>query len=170
MSASLRAPPRAPAPVPHAAPALADPALADPARLAALGATGALATMRLTATSAAAPAVQAAGHAVARVVRVGLQLTKQAYRDDRVTPLGAADRVRPGEYVQYKIAATSVGTAGAVAVHVSDPLPPELAYSAATPDAAGWTIAAPGGTLTVDLAGGLPVGQSRYLWLRARVR
>ena len=133
-------------------------------------AAGAIDTVRLTAVSGTASTTSARGYTVARVVRASLQITKQAYRDDQTTLLAASDRVLPGQYVQYKITVASIGTSGAVTVHVADPLPTQLTYTAATPDAGGWTISSANATLTADLAGTLAAGQSRYFWVRVRVK
>jgi uncharacterized repeat protein (TIGR01451 family) len=133
-------------------------------------AAGDTSRLTLTATSTVDAAVTDPGALRVSVVRAALTVAKAAYRDDRTTAIAPADRVVPGEYVQYKITVGSQGTAGAVTVRVTDPLPGDLAFVAATPDAAGWTISTAGGTLTASLAGTLPVGQSRFFWLRARVR
>jgi uncharacterized repeat protein (TIGR01451 family) len=128
------------------------------------------ARLTLTATSTLDAAVTDPGDLTVRVIRAALTIAKVPFRDDRTTAIAPGDRVVPGEYVQYKITVGSQGAAGAVTVRVTDPLPGDLAFVSAAPDAAGWTISTAGGTLAASLAGTLPVGQSRFFWLRARVK
>ena len=135
-----------------------------------VAATGDVDRLRLTATSTTRGTVSDPGDLTITVIRAGLTIVKQLYRDDRTTALTASSRVVPGEYVQYRITVTGAGGAEAVAVRVADPLPSDLVYSANTPDAAGWTIGVTNGTLTASLAGMLANGQSRFFWLRVRVR
>jgi uncharacterized repeat protein (TIGR01451 family) len=102
------------------------------------------------------------------VVRASLTITKQAFRDDRVTPVGAGS-VAPGEYLQYRVTVTNSGTAPAAAAHVDDLVPAEETFDSASGDAAGWTFATSGNDVDADLAGTLAVGASRFFWVRVRV-
>jgi uncharacterized repeat protein (TIGR01451 family) len=134
------------------------------------GATaGTTADLRLTATSASAPATIDAGSYAVRVTRAAVTMTKVAYRDDQTTAVGS-NTVAPGEYLQYRITVTNAGTAGASTVAVSDPLPAQVSYSTAAGDAAGWTISESSGTVSAGLSGALAPGASRYFWVRVRVK
>ncbi|HET7188660.1 MAG TPA: DUF11 domain-containing protein [Gemmatimonadaceae bacterium] len=132
-------------------------------------ATGASATITLTATSTATTAATDAGDLTVTVTRAGVAMTKQLYRDDRTTLVGAG-AVTTGEYVQYRVTVTNGGGAAAAAVSITDPIPGQVTYDSASPDAAGWTIATAAGTLTADLAGTLATGASRFFWIRVRVK
>jgi uncharacterized repeat protein (TIGR01451 family) len=103
------------------------------------------------------------------VTRAGITMAKQLYRDDRTTLVNGAAKVTGGEYVQYRVTVTSTGGADATTVSITDPIPAEVTYDSATPDAAGWTIVTGAGTLTADLAGTLAAGASRFFWIRVRV-
>jgi uncharacterized repeat protein (TIGR01451 family) len=131
---------------------------------------GATDGIRLTATSTTTPATSDVGDATVHVVRAALSMSKEPYRDNKTTAITGTDRVLPGEYIQYKITVTSTGGASATTVQVSDPLPGQVTYSANTPDAAGWTISESGGTVSAALAGTLANGQSRFFWVRVRVK
>ena len=132
-------------------------------------ATGAAATITLTATSTVTTAASDAGDLTVTVTRAGVTMTKQLYRDDRTTLVGAG-AVTTGEYMQYRVTITNGGGAPATAVSVTDPIPNEVTYDSASPDAPGWTIATAGGTLTANLAGTLATGASRFFWIRVRVK
>lgn len=132
-------------------------------------ATGASATITLTATSTVTSAASDPGTLTVTVTRAGVTMTKQLYRDDRTTLVGAG-AVATGEYVQYRVTVSNGGGAPATTVSVTDPIPGEVTYDSATPDAAGWTIATAAGTLTANLAGTLATGTSRYFWIRVRVK
>ena len=131
-------------------------------------ATGAAATLSLTATSASLSPSDA-GDLTVTVIRAGLTMTKGLYRDDQTTVVTGGSVVKPGEYVQYKITVSSSGGAPANSVSVSDVLPAVVTYNGATPDAAGWTIANAAGTVTASLSGTMAAGTSRYFWIRVRV-
>ena len=133
-------------------------------------AAGATEALRLTATSQGDASKTASADVSVRVVRAAIALSKAAYRDNKLLPVGPGDEVQPGEYLQYRIAVTNSGLAAATTVHVADPLPAAVAYDATTADAAGWTIVHNAGTVTADLAGTLATGQSRHFWIRVRVR
>jgi uncharacterized repeat protein (TIGR01451 family) len=137
--------------------------------VAAGAATGATAVLKLTATSTFTASSTGAGDVTVTVVRAGISMSKQLYRDDQTTLVVGG--VTPGEYVQYKVMVTNTGAAGATAVSVSDPVPGAVTHIANTPDAAGWTITAPpAGTITASLAGTLAASASRYFWIRVRVK
>jgi uncharacterized repeat protein (TIGR01451 family) len=137
--------------------------------VAAGAATGAAATLTLTATSIALGTVSNSGDLTVTVIRANLTMAKQLYRDDRTTLVTTG--VTPGEYVQYKVTITNTGGAGATTVNVSDAVPAAVTYVANSPDAAGWTItAAPATTITASLTGTLAAGASRYFWIRVRVQ
>jgi uncharacterized repeat protein (TIGR01451 family) len=132
-------------------------------------ATGATAVLKLTATSIVTASSKGAGDVTVTVVRAGISMSKQLYRDDRTTLVVGG--VSPGEYVQYKVTVTNTGAAGATVVSVSDPVPAAVTHVANTPDAAGWTITAPpAATVTASLAGTLAASASRYFWIRVRVK
>jgi uncharacterized repeat protein (TIGR01451 family) len=133
-------------------------------------ATGAIATLTLTATSIVTATSSNAGDLAVTVARAGMTMSKQLYRDDRTTVVTGTDAVTTGEYVQYRVTVTSTGGADATAVSVTDPIPGAVTYDSATPDAAGWTIATAAGTLTATLAGTLATGTSRYFWIRVQVK
>jgi uncharacterized repeat protein (TIGR01451 family) len=132
-------------------------------------ATGATATITLTATSTVTATSSNAGTLAVTVTRAGITMAKQLYRDDRTTLVNGAAKVTGGEYVQYRVTVTSTGGADATTVSITDPIPAEVTYDSATPDAAGWTIVTGAGTLTADLAGTLAAGASRFFWIRVRV-
>jgi uncharacterized repeat protein (TIGR01451 family) len=132
-------------------------------------ATGATAVLKLTATSTFTASSTGAGDVTVTVVRAGISMSKQLYRDNQATLVVGG--VTPGEYVQYKVTVTNTGAAAATAVSVSDPVPSAVTHIANTPDAAGWTITAPpAGTITASLAGTLAAASSRYFWIRVRVK
>jgi uncharacterized repeat protein (TIGR01451 family) len=133
-------------------------------------ATGASAKITLTATSTVVPTVKDPGDVTVTVIRAGLTMTKALYRDDQTTLVTGPAGVSDGEYVQYKVTLTSTGAAGATTVHVTDSVPAAVTYVTATGDAAGWTIVNAAGTVTADLTGVLATGQSRFFWIRVRVK
>jgi uncharacterized repeat protein (TIGR01451 family) len=133
-------------------------------------ATGATAKITLTATSTFTAASTDPGDLTVTVARAGITMTKALYRDDRTTLVTGPSGVSVGEYVQYKVTVTNGGGAAASAVSVSDPIPGQVTYDSASPDAAGWTIATAAGTLTASLAAPLPAGTSRFFWIRVRVK
>lgn len=125
-------------------------------------------TLVLTARSVADPGVSDNGFADLTVIRPLLAITKEAYRDDQVTPIGAG-QVLPGEFIQYRVTVTNSGTADASGVHVDDLLPAEVTFASATGDAAGWTFANSGNDLDADLSGTLVPGASRFFWVRVSI-
>ncbi|HEY7634891.1 MAG TPA: hypothetical protein VH763_05080 [Gemmatimonadales bacterium] len=126
-------------------------------------------TVTLTATSVANNAVSDSGKADLTVIRPALTMTKQAYRDDQTTLIGAG-QVLPGEFIQYKVTITNAGAAPASTVQITDALPAQLTFASATGDAAGWTIGNSGNNVTADLAGTLASGASRFIWVRVQVQ
>lgn len=135
------------------------------------GATaGATAGLNLTATSGNDAGVSDAGSVTVTVIRAAVTMTKEAFMDDQSTPIGASDRVLPGQYVQYRITVTNAGGAAASSVSVSDALPAQVTYVSAAGDAAGWTIGESGGTVTATLASLAGGGASRYFWIRVQVK
>ncbi|MFL5608322.1 MAG: hypothetical protein ACJ8AD_17850 [Gemmatimonadaceae bacterium] len=131
--------------------------------------TGATAVLKLTATSTFTASSTGAGDVTVTVVRAGISMSKQLYRDDQTTLVVGG--VAPGEYVQYKVTVTNTGSAAASAVSISDPVPSAVTHIANTPDAVGWTMTVPpAGTITASLAGTLAAASSRYFWIRVRVK
>ena len=132
-------------------------------------ATGATAALQLIATGAVTATSTSTGTVTVTVIRAGIAMSKQLYRDNQTTlVVGGVTR---GEYVQYKVTVTNTGAAGATNVSISDPVPGAVTHIANTPDAAGWTITAPpAGTIIASLAGTLPASNSRYFWIRVRVK
>jgi uncharacterized repeat protein (TIGR01451 family) len=131
---------------------------------------GAVDTLKLTATSTTVPATTDVGTWVITVIRAGLTITKQLYRDDKVTLITPVAKVSPGEFVQFKVTVTATGVAGTTLVHVTDPVPATVTYNSATGDLVGWTLTQAAGTVTGDLAGTLATGQTRFFWIRVQVQ
>ncbi len=132
-------------------------------------AAGTVDTLVLMARSVTNSAISDNGFADLTVVRPALTIAKVAYRDDQTTVIGAADRVLPGEFIQYRITVTNGGSAPADSVHVDDLLPAQLTFASATGDAAGWTFNNVGNDVDADLSGSLAAGASRFFWIRASV-
>jgi len=97
-----------------------------------------------------------------------LSITKVAYKDDQVTPIGAS-LVLPGQFIQYKVTVTNTGVGPATSVQISDALPAQLTFSSSSPDAGGWTIGNVGNNVTATLTGSLASAASRFIWIRAQV-
>lgn len=132
-------------------------------------AAGTSGQVRLAATSGNASGTSDDGYIDVQVVKASVAITKEAFRDNQTTAIGASDRVIPGEYIQYRITVTNAGGADASDVKVSDALPAEVTYASTSSDAAGWTIAESSGTVTGDLAS-LAAGASRFFWIRVRIK
>jgi uncharacterized repeat protein (TIGR01451 family) len=132
-------------------------------------ATGATATITLTATSTFTATSTNPGTLAVTVERAGISMAKALYRDDQATPVGAG-AVSTNEFVQYRVTVTSTGAAAASAVSVADVIPAQVTYVTATGDAAGWSFATAGSTLTATLAGPLASGTSRFFWIRVQVK
>ncbi|HEX2189403.1 MAG TPA: hypothetical protein VHG51_10920 [Longimicrobiaceae bacterium] len=132
-------------------------------------AAGATAGLQLTATSSTDPGTTDSGSYTVTVIRAAVSMTKEAFRDDQTTAIGGADRVLPGEYIQYRITVTNTGGSAASNVSVSDPLPAQVAYQSTAGDAAGWTISESSGTVTAGLPSLAPA-ESRFFWIRVQVR
>jgi len=133
-------------------------------------ATGATDSLKLKATSAITGTTFDFGAVQIQVVRAALTIAKDPYRDDKSTPIGAADEVLPNEYVQYRIEVKNTGLAAASNVVIIDPLASELTYDTVTPDASGWTITTVGGGMKATLTGTLAPNATRYIWVRAKVK
>jgi uncharacterized repeat protein (TIGR01451 family) len=133
-------------------------------------AAGTTEQLRLTATSSNNATINDVGDVTVTVVRAAVAITKDVFRDNKTTAIGGADRVLPGEYIQYRITVTNSSAVSASTVQVTDPLPAAVAYDSNTPDAAGWTINVAGQNVTADLSGALAAGASRFFWIRVRVR
>lgn len=132
-------------------------------------AAGTVDSLYLMARSVANNTFSDNGYADLTVVRPALTIAKVAYRDDQSTVIGPADRVTPGEFIQYRITVTNSGSAAASSVHVDDLLPAELTFASATGDAPGWTFANVGNDVDADLSGNLAAGGSRFFWIRASI-
>lgn len=132
-------------------------------------AVGSTAGLTLTATSSTDPSATDTGSYTVTVTGASISMSKEAFRDDQTTAIGAGDRVLPGEYVQYKITVTNTGASAASTISVSDPLPAQVTYQSAAGDVAGWTIGESAGTVTAGLASLAP-SASRYFWIRVRVK
>ena len=124
-------------------------------------AAGTVDTLVLKGRSLASPATSDNGFADLTVIRPILTIAKAAFRDDKTTPVGAGT-VLPGEFIQYRVTVTNGGSAVATTVHVDDALPAQLTFASTSPDAAGWTLANVGNSVTADLSGSLAVGASRF--------
>jgi hypothetical protein len=129
--------------------------------------------LRLTATSGNNAATSDVGNYVVTVIRAAITMTKEVFRDNQTTAIGASDRVLPGEYIQYRITVTNAGAAAAVLTGsgygISDPLPSQVTYVSSAGDAAGWTLSESSGTVSATLTGTLAPAASRYFWIRVRV-
>ncbi len=132
-------------------------------------AAGTVDTLVLMGRSVANSSISDNGFADLTVVRPALTIAKVAYRDDQTTVIGGADRVLPGDTIQYRITVTNSGSAAADSVHVDDLLPAQLTFVSATGDAPGWTFNNSGNDVDADLSGSLAALASRYFWIRATV-
>ena len=132
--------------------------------------TGAVDSLRLRALSSASATLMDTGSYVITVVRAGISIVKQLYRNDQTTLITPSDIVAPGELVQFKIVVTGTGAASNSAVKVTDPIPGAVTYIAATGDIAGWSFAISGSSFTANLAGTLANGTSRYFWIQVKVQ
>ena len=132
-------------------------------------AAGSTAGLTLAATSSTDPGTTDSGSYTVTVIGASVSMTKEAFRDNQTTAIVAADRVLPGEYIQYRITVTNTGASSASNVSVSDPLPAQVTYQSASGDAAGWTIGESSGTVTAGLASLAPAA-SRFFWIRVRVK
>ncbi|UCF40909.1 MAG: DUF11 domain-containing protein [Gemmatimonadota bacterium] len=131
-------------------------------------AAGSVDTLFLRARSVSLPATFDDGFADLTVIRPSVSITKAAYRDDQLTPIGAGTVV-PGEFIQYLITVTNNGDADASTVHIDDLLPGQVTYDSNTPDAAGWTFTINVNDVDADLAGTLAPSASRFFWLRVQI-
>ena len=135
-------------------------------------AAGTTQKLTLTATSTNTPANSDAGDVTVRVVKAALAMTKVAYRDNQTTIINnTTDRVLPGEFIQYKITVSNSGLASASTVSITDALPAEVTYNAASGDVpADWSISQLTGTVTANLTPALASAGSRYIWIRVQVK
>ena len=133
-------------------------------------ATGAVDTLRLRALSSASAAVMDTGSYDITVVRAGLSIVKQLYRNDQTTLITPSDIVAPGELVQFKIIVTGTGAASNSAVKVTDPIPGAVTYIVATGDSPGWTFSITGSSFSANLTGTLASANSRFFWIQVRVQ
>lgn len=138
---------------------------------------GATDDLRLTALSGNDNTKSDVGNRIIRVIRAAITMTKQVYKDDQTTAVGApgtAAGVVPGDYMWYKITVTNTGGAAAnltgTGYGVTDPLPSQVTYVSSASDAAGWTIAESSGTVSAALSGTLGAGASRFFWIRVRIK
>jgi uncharacterized repeat protein (TIGR01451 family) len=124
-----------------------------------------------TATSNSVGTVSDAGDLTVTVTKASVTMTKTAWKDDQTTPLTAASLVKPGDFMQYKVALTNGASAAAAStIVISDALPAQVTYVSAAGDATGWSISQTGGTVTASLAGTLAAGATRYIWIRVQVK
>ncbi|HEX8358929.1 MAG TPA: hypothetical protein VF613_02350 [Longimicrobium sp.] len=137
-------------------------------------AAGATSTIGLTATSGNGASQSDSGSRVVTVIRAAISMSKQAYLDNQTTELVAADRVLPGQYIQYKITVTNTGGAAATLTGtgygITDPLPSQVTYVSTSGDAAGWTISESSGTVSATLTGTLAPAASRFFWIRVQIK
>ncbi|MDB4886698.1 MAG: hypothetical protein JWN79_2136 [Gemmatimonadetes bacterium] len=131
---------------------------------------GATDTLKLLATSLANGTVRDYGSVIVNVVKAGLTITKALYRADGTTLVTAGGQVSIGETVQFLVTVKATGSVPSTTVKVSDVLPAGVSFLGATPDAAGWTLAEAGGTVTGNLTGTLAVGASRFFWIQVKVK
>jgi uncharacterized repeat protein (TIGR01451 family) len=137
-------------------------------------AAGATSTIGVTATSGNDATKSDSGSRVVTVIRAAISMTKQAFLDNQTTELVAADRVLPGQYIQYKITVTNTGGAAATLTGtgygVTDILPSQVTYVSTSTDAAGWTIGESSGTVSATLTGTLAPAASRFFWIRVQIK
>ncbi len=127
-------------------------------------------TLSLTARSVSDPGTTSEGYMDLTVVQPSLVITKEAFRDDKVTPIGGGDEVIPEEFIQYKVSVTNNGTADAQSVQVVDALPPQVTYQSTSDPNGGWSISEAGGTVTAVLSQVLdPSGGTAFFWIRVKV-
>lgn len=103
-------------------------------------------TLYLRARSVSQPATLDDGFADLTVVKPNLTVTKQAFRDDGVTPV--AGTVLPGEFIRYQVTVTNAGSTNATSVQVTDALPAALTYASGT--GADWGFSVAGQTVTAS--------------------
>ena len=102
-------------------------------------------------------------------------MTKTAYRADQTTLIddGAGDEVLPGEEFWYEIEVTNNGSAAAVGIEVTDPIPAGLIYVTSDDNGGAWTIddSDPYGTgIVATFVGTLASGGgSNAFWIRVQV-
>jgi uncharacterized repeat protein (TIGR01451 family) len=126
--------------------------------------------LTVTATANSEATVFDSGFVTIEVVGAGLTMAKTAFTDDQSSEITALMTVLPGDFIQYRIAVTNNSAITAQSVRITDALPTQLLYVDASGDAAGWTFAEAGGTVTADLTGELAPGETRFIWIRAQVR
>ena len=132
-------------------------------------AAGSTDTLYLRGRSVGQPATLNDGFADLTVVRPALTLTKQAYRDDGVTLIGAGTVV-PGEFIRYRVTITNTGAAAASAVSVTDALPAQITFVSSS--GVDWGIGVVGQNVTANyITGGgiLGAGASSTFELRVSI-
>ncbi|MGH7676558.1 MAG: hypothetical protein ACREMV_14935 [Gemmatimonadales bacterium] len=126
-------------------------------------------TLYLRARSVAQPATLNDGFADLTVVRPILAITKGAFRDDGVTPIGAGT-VLPNEFIRYRITVNNSGSASATSVQVTDALPAQVTFVSSS--GADWSINVAGQSVTADYTAGggtLAASGSSSFELRVRI-
>jgi uncharacterized repeat protein (TIGR01451 family) len=131
-------------------------------------AAGSSSTLTMSATSSVQSSADN-GSLIVTVIKPSLAMTKQAYRADGSTLIGASDKVLPGETIVYRISVTNNGTSVAANVVISDPLPGGVTYVSAAGDAAGWSFSG-GSNLSASLSGSLAIGATRYITVTVTIK
>jgi len=137
-------------------------------------AAGSTGDLILTATSVGDVGQSDAGTINLTRVTPAITMTKEVFRADSLTAIGAGTVV-PGEVIWYRITVTNSGSADADPLSVADVLPGQVTYISNVPDvAADWTIVEAAGTVTADFlpggaAGPLSVGVSRHFWIQVSI-
>ncbi len=133
-------------------------------------AAGTTDTLTLTARSVSDPGTTSAGFMDLTVVQPSLVIAKQAFRDDKATPIGGGEEVVPAEFIQYRVTVTNNGNAPAQSVQVVDALPPQVTYQSTSDPAGGWSISETAGTVTATLSQALEAsGGTAFFWIRVKV-
>lgn len=131
-------------------------------------AAGSSSTLTLTATSSVQSSSDT-GSLIVTVIKPSLSMTKQAYRADGSTLIGATDKVLPGETIVYRISVTNNGTSIANNVVITDPLPGGVNYVSAAGDLAGWSFSG-GSNVSASLSGSLAVSATRYILVTVTIK
>jgi uncharacterized repeat protein (TIGR01451 family) len=127
--------------------------------------------INFSATSQADALIKDTGDLTVTVTKAAVSISKTAWDDLKLTQLTVSSLVKPGDYIQYKIAvANGAAAAPAASVQISDALPAEVTYVSSSSDAAGWTISQSAGTVTATLSGTLAAGATRFIWVRVQIK
>ena len=132
-------------------------------------AAGSTDTLYLRGRSVGQPATLNDGFADLTVVRPALTLSKQAYRDDGVTLIGAG-KVLPGEFIRYRVTITNTGAAAATNVSVADALPAQITFVSSS--GVDWGIGVIGQNVTANYTatgGNLAAAASSTFELRVKI-